>query len=357
MNTVIIVAAIAGIALSAVLAVMLVVKSALSQLRADTENTHKNDMETLTAANLQQIGPMLKQLEDRIGKCDASNGKTNETVAALQATMMERMAQIDSHCVGLGEHSEQFISLLRGSNKTQGNWGEAILAKTLEDAGLKKGVNYIEQTGDSNSGKPDVIVFCGDNRKIIIDAKVNLTDFIAADNARKEGDIKRADELLKAHARAVADQAKNLASKKYAEKLRENDPSSDYCDTVIMAMPSEATYSAAVIADPELISRAQKDNILIASPQMLFGYLVVLRFGLDRAEIAKNNKEICKEAKQLVDRMEAALKELEGIGTALNTAQAEYSKAIGHFNGNAGKCVLTSAKHIADMAKIPTARL
>lgn len=357
MSNTILIIAVAGIAIVAVLAVMVVVKSALAQLRADSEKSHKNDMEALTTANMLQIGPMIRQLQENVGKWDESAAKSNASVTALKETMLQKMAEVNASCVGLGEHSEQFMALLKGGNRTQGNWGEAILSKTLTDAGLIKGVNYIEQTGDGNAGKPDVIVFCGENRKIVIDAKVNVTDFIAADNARKEGDFKRADELLKAHAKAVAEQAKILAAKRYPEKLGESEPESDFCETVIMAMPSEATYAAAVTADPEIVSRANRQGVLIASPQMLFGYLVVLRFGLERAEVARNDKEIMKEARMLIDRLDSALDELAKAGEAIDDAQGEFRAAIGHFRGNSGKCVLTSAKHIADMAKVRSERL
>ena len=258
----------------------------------------------------------------------------------------------------LGRQADEFVAALRGGSKVQGNWGEGILAKVLEDAGLRRGENFVEQTGAREAGLPDVTVFDGAHRKILIDAKVNIVDFIAATNAARAGDAAEAARLMREHAKRVRAQVDALAARNYPElmKREDKDAESVYSNVVVMFMPSEATYFAAVDADPSLVAHANAKKIVLATPQMLFGYILLFKMAIDRVEVARNQEEIAKRAKQIVERMDAAFVALEKVGKSLEDAQSKYHLALAKLGVEPGaQNVAVPARELAKLANIPGA--
>ena len=118
-----------------------------------------------------------------------------------------------------------------------------------------------------------------------------------------------------------------------------------------MAMPSEATYSAAITADPQLVSYANEHAVVLASPQMLFGYLVLFKIGMDRLKVDRNNQNISNRARQILERMDAAFAALEKIGKSLDSAQEQYHEAMRKLGGeNGAQNILVPARELAKLA-------
>lgn len=305
--------------------------------------------ELLSRENAKNVKPLFDQLKMTFGELKTASESAREANVKLGESLRGKLDEVGLRAQSLGRQADEFVTALRGGNKVQGNWGEGILAKVLEDAGLKRGENFVEQAGAQGAGLPDVTVFDGAHRRILIDAKVNITSFIEAVNADQEGRREEAARAMKEHAKSVRLQVKNLADKQYPIRLKEKDtdPAADYSDIVIMMMPSEATYAAAVSADPALLAYANAQKVVIAAPQMLFGYLVLFKMGLDRQQIDRHNQEIAKCAGRIVERMDAALAELETVGKALGDAQNRFATALGRLgNGTNNQNVLTPAKEI-----------
>lgn len=311
--------------------------------------TLEGKAQTLSAENARNVKPLFDELRMTFAELKTASEAASRANLELGANLRGKLDEVGAKAQSLGRQAEEFVAALRGGNKVQGNWGEGILAKVLEDAGLKRGENFVEQAGAQGAGLPDVTVFDGAHRRILIDAKVNINAFIAAVNADKEGRRDEAERALREHAKSVRTQVKGLAERQYPVRLKEKDadPAADYSDVVIMMMPSEATYAAAVTADPSLIAYANAQKVVIASPQMLFGYLVLFKMGLDRQQLERHNQEIAKCAANIVDRMDAAFAELEGVGKALGDAQNRYANALGKLgNGTNAQNVLTPAREI-----------
>ena len=230
--------------------------------------------------------------------------------------------------------------------------------KAMRDAGLRRGENFVEQTGAREAGLPDVTVFDGAHRKMLIDAKVNIVDFIAATNAAREGDAEAASRLMKEHAKRVRQQVDALAARNYPELMKRADKDAEavYSNVVVMFMPSEATYFAAVDADPSLVAHANAKKIVIATPQMLFGYILLFKMAIDRVEVARNQEEIARRAKQIVERMDAAFVALEKVGKSLDDAQSKYHLALAKLGMEPGaQNVAVPARELAKLASIPDA--
>jgi DNA recombination protein RmuC len=288
----------------------------------------------LAGRNAEQVKPLFDSMKSDIERFRIAAENAQKENHALGAALRVQIAEVGEKASGLGRQADEFITALKGGNKIQGNWGEGILAKILEDAGLVKDVNFTAQTGSRDQGVPDVRVFDGDGREIVIDAKVNIDDFLAAENASRAGDAAEAERLFKAHAKSVRNQIAGLSAKKYSE-------------IVIMFMPSEATYAAALKADPALAAYANSVGIVLSSPQMLYGYLALFKLGLDRLKIDRNNAEIARRAEQIISRMDAAFAALEKVGKSLDDAGVKYHEALAKFGIEPGaQNVLTSAKEL-----------
>ena len=319
--------------------------------------TLEGKAKSLAEQNAAQVRPLFEQLAAKFGELRQASEQAREANVRLGENLKVKLDEVGLKAQSLGRQADEFVAALRGGNKVQGNWGEGILAKVLEDAGLRRGENFVEQTG-AREGLPDVTVFDGAHRKILIDAKVNIVDFIAATNAARAGDAEGAARLMKEHAKRVRAQVDALAARNYPELMKREDKDSEsvYSNVVVMFMPSEATYFAAVDADPSLVAHANAKRIVLATPQMLFGYILLFKMAIDRVEVARNQEEIAKRAKQIVERMDAAFVALEKVGKSLEDAQSKYHLALAKLGVEPGaQNVAVPARELAKLANIPDA--
>ncbi len=306
----------------------------------------------LSRQNAEHVRPLFDQLKEKFAELKTATEAAAKANVVLDTNLRAKLDEVGAKAQSLGRQADEFVTALKGGNKIQGNWGEGILAKVLEDAGLVRDVNFVEQTG-ARDVLPDVTVFDGAHRKILIDAKVNITHFIAASNALKEGQTAVAEQERLEHAKSVRLQVKGLAEKRYPVKMKERDPdpAADYSEVVVMMLPSEATYAAAVTADPALLAYANGLRVVLASPQMLFGYLVLFKAGLDRLQMDRHHQDIARYAQTLIERMDAAFTALEEVGTAIGKAEAAYHKALGKLGGESNpQNVLVPAREIVRLA-------
>ncbi len=306
----------------------------------------------LSEKNARDIKPLFDSLEKKIAEFKQASESARVDNEKLGAELKTHICEVGQKAQSLGKQAEDFMTALKGGNKNQGNWGEGIVRNALEGAGLKAGTDFTEQVGARDAGLPDFTVFDGVHRKILIDAKVNIDAFLSAVQASHEGRIADAEARMREHAKSVRTQIAGLAERNYPRKLKERDADKDaeYSPVVIMAMPSEATYAAALSADPQIGTFANERNIALASPQMLFGYLVLFKLGIDRLKVDRNNQEIVRRASQILSRMDAAFAALEEIGKALEKAQAQYHQAMNKLRGDdGGHNVLAPARELAKL--------
>ena len=322
-------------------------KSEFAALAAEKLEEKATD---LSAKNARDVKPLFDALRQNIEDFKRVAVDSKEASIKLGGELTVKLDEVGRRAQSLGKQAEDFMTALKGGNKNQGNWGEGIVRNALEGAGLKPGIDFTEQAGARDAGLPDFMVFDGAHRKVLIDAKVNIDAFLSAVQAANEGRKDEADALMKDHARSVRTQIVGLAGRKYPVRLKEKDvdQKAEYSPVVIMAMPSEATYSAALSADPSIAAFANEKNVVLASPQMLFGYLVLFKLGIDRLKVDRNNQEIAKRAGQILSRMDAAFAALEKIGKSLAAAQEQYHEAMRKLGGEeGGQNVLVPARELS----------
>jgi DNA recombination protein RmuC len=224
---------------------------------------------------------------------------------------------------------------LKGDNKQQGNWGEVILERVLQESGLREGHEYQTQQDlkDDNGKrfKPDVIVHLPEQKDVVIDAKMSLVSYERYFNS--EDKVIR-DQAIKEHALSIRQHIKGLSQKDY-HKLH-GLKSLDY---VLMFIPIEPAFLLAIEYDPSLVNFALEQNIMLVSPTNL---LVALRTinNIWRYEYQNQNAQnIAKQASRIYDKLCGYLEDMEKLGRALDTADKSYQSAMAKLSSGKGNVI------------------
>ncbi len=221
----------------------------------------------------------------------------------------------------------------------RGNWGEGILTRLLENSGLIKGVHYTLQStlpGEDNRLRPDAVVNLPDSLHIVIDSKAPINDFVRdLDEDLGEAHYKT---LQTGLAQAVKGHINQLSKKAYWEQL--NSP-----DFVVLFLPSEHLFSAAVQADPTLLDLAADKKIVMASPVLMMSLLRVVGMGWRQVELAKNAQSISENGLALYSRLLTFTSHLGKIGKHLQSAMKGFDDATGSLE----RSVLPAARKFRDL--------
>lgn len=237
---------------------------------------------------------------------------------------------------------------LKGDTKQQGDWGEFLLESILENTGLRKGMEYELQSGftadDGTRQRPDAIIHLPENRDIIIDSKVSLTDYEKYVNA--ENDSER-EIHLSAHVASVKRHIRQLAGKNY-----EDIPNLRTLDYTLMWLPIESAYFAAVQADNGLIGMAMKERVIPVSATTLFAVLKVIEKIWQSERQNTNVKNIIDRANQLYDKFAGFIKAFNEIGASLEQAQISFGTAKGRLESGRGN-VMRQFEMLLDLGLNP----
>ncbi len=224
---------------------------------------------------------------------------------------------------------------LKGDKKIQGNWGELVLEKVLEQSGLRRGHEYHCQEGfrdrDNRLFKPDVIVHLPEGKDIIIDAKVSLVSWERSVNARDEGERQQA---LADLVRAIREHLTSLGGKNYAELggIRS-------LDFVIMFMPIEAAFIAAFQHDDQLFASAFSSRIIVTTPTTLLATLRTVENIWRYEHQSRNSLEIAKRAGTIYDKLCSFVEDMEKIGRQLSSCHQTYDAAMTKLSQGRGNLI------------------
>ena len=234
----------------------------------------------------------------------------------------------------LGREAEDLAKALKGNTKLQGNWGEAVLANLLSASGLTEGRDYTLQShvndGRGSVAIPDVVVHLPENRNVIIDSKVSLkafTDYVAADDALEQ------DRLLKEHVRSVRAHIKELGAKNYDRLVP------DSIGYVLMFIPGEAAYVAAVTAAPTLPTEAYAQHVILINPTNLLMALQ-LAYNLWQSELqSRSVSEIYASAEKLYKKFSTFAQNFVKIGNSIDQLHRTYDEAQRQLSTGRGNIV------------------
>ena len=269
------------------------------------------------------LEPLDKDLKEFRKKVGDYHGKDNEA----RATLLERLKSMQTDQARLSEDAQNLTDALKGNSKQQGDWGEIMLARTLEVAGLEEGRDFsLQETFDRQ--RPDAIIKLPDNRQIIVDAKVSLTAYERY--CAQEDDDER-NSSLKEHVMSLRNHVDQLAEKDYPAIEGLNTP-----DFVLLFVPIEPAFGAALKADPGLYEYAFRRRIVLVTSTTL---MATLRAVENVWRIEKQNlnaEQIAKKAGDLYDKFVGFINDLESVGKAIEKADNSYQKAVNKLHTGHG---------------------
>ena len=297
-----------------------------SNRRVDEQN--RQSLNSLLAPLREQLDGFRRQVQDSFGK----EAQERHTLAHEIRNLQQLNAQMAQEAVNL-------TRALKGDNKTQGNWGEVVLTRVLEASGLREGYEYETQVSIENDARsrmqPDVIVRLPQGKDVVIDAKMTLVAYERYFNAEDEYTRESA---LQEHIASVRNHIRLLGRKDYQQL-----PGLRTLDYVLMFIPVEPAFLLALDRQPELITEALRNNIMLVSPTTL---LVALRTiaNLWRYEHqSRNAQQIADRASKLYDKMRLFVDDMSAIGQSLDKAQDNYRQAMKKLSSGRGN-VLSQAE-------------
>jgi DNA recombination protein RmuC len=305
---------------------------ARAQLRA-TQAEAKGDLDKRHHAVEQLVAPLKEQL-----------GRVDAQLLRLDQERRESRGRLEAQLRTLAETGEKLrtetgalVTALRKPN-TRGQWGQMQLRNVVELAGMVRYCDFVEQSalpGEEGPLRPDLVVSMPGGKHVVVDAKAPLQGVLDAYEARDEDER---EQHLRAHARLLRKHVKALAEKAYWDQL-ESAP-----DFVVMFLPGEHLYGAALEADPSLLQDAMGQRVLIATPTTLLALLRAVAYGWQQERVAESAQAISELGRELHGRIVKLSSLLGTLGSRLNSAVRAYNETVGSYEAR----VLPAARRFAD---------
>ncbi len=264
-------------------------------------------------------------------------------------SLQEKIKELIEANAAIGREAKELSTALRGNSKIQGDWGEMVLETILENSGLRKGEEFSVQMQSDETGtalkdesgrglRPDVVVkYPGqDGGVMVIDSKVSLTAFVDYVNA---DDPSERDRMGKLHLNSIIKHINELADKRYQDYV-----GTTRLDFVMMFIPNEAAYSAALSLDPTLWQKAYDKRVLMVSPTQLIGSLRLIKQLWNQDRQTRNAIEIAEKSGMMYDKFVGFIADMEKIEKSISGAQTAYSEAMKKLRDGRGNLISRAEK-------------
>lgn len=332
------------------LALLLEAKESLTnQFKSLANDILDEKSKKFTEQNQVNIGQLLDPLRTKLHEFQGKVEEVYVQEGKDRSALAEQVRQLMDLNQVLSQDAKNLTSALKGSSKTQGNWGELILERVLEASGLRKGHEYDVQEShtreDGTRAQPDVVVHLPEDRHLIVDAKVSLLAYEACVSSDDDNERQLA---IKRHLESVRAHMKGLSNKNYQALYGLKS-----LDFVLMFVPIEPAFMLAITHDQDLYMEALSKNVLLVSPStLLFVVRTVAHLWRQEAQ-SKNAQEIAKRGAELYDRLSAFVVDLEKVGDRLRLTQESYGEARNKLYTNKGN-VIRQAEMLKQLGVKPT---
>jgi len=281
--------------------------------------TAKGDLNTSKEAVAKLVAPLKEQLEtyqNRLAQSDSSQTKQLSRVS-------EQLESLGKQSQLLSKETEQ-LRLILNSSQQRGRWGEETLRRVVEASGLSVHCDFTEQA-QAAEGRPDLVVHLPGNRHIVIDAKMPDLSFL---NELDASEPSRRKEVIAQHAKKMRDTIRNLADRNYPQHIE------GALDCVVMFVPAESLFSAALEGDPDLIIWAAERRITLATPTSLIALLNSVKVSWQYHTQSENARIIAEAAQELYGRLGVFVGHFDKIRKGLDQAGKAFNAAVGSYERN-----------------------
>jgi DNA recombination protein RmuC len=273
----------------------------------------------------EEIKGIVTPVREKLGRMEDEIGRLERERRQAQGELAQMIRHLGEGVGTLRQETGNLVTALKRPS-TRGSWGEIQLRNVVEMAGMVAHCDFVEQstirTGEGTL-RPDMLVRLPGGKLVVVDSKVPLDAYLSALEASDEDD--RALHTAR-HARQTREHIAKLASKGYH---RQFDSTPEF---VVMFVPSDGIYQAALAQDPALIEYGVQQQVLMATPTTLIGLLWAVHYGWRQELIAESAREIAESARELHNRLGRFVEPLSKVGRQLDSAVGAYNEAVGSFD-------------------------
>ena len=323
-------------------------KAQFKSLAADIFSSQSEKFKEANETRLSEIlNPLKEDIKDFKRRVDDTymNSSKERTLLGEQ---MKRLMELN---MSIGKEARDLTEALSGNTKVQGDWGEMVLEAILVKSGLVEGENYFVQRTKNDDGtqiknddngrlRPDVVVALPDKKCIVIDSKVSLTVYVNYINADNEDDRQR---FGKAHLLSVRSHLKELETKRYQDFVGVGND--DRIDYVLMFIPNEHAYMAAMTLDNNLWMEAYEKRVVIISPAHVISTLRLIAQLWTRDKQTKNALKIAEEGGKLYDKFVGFVNDMQTVEQSLGKASEAYASAMSKLHTGRG-CIVSKVENL-----------
>jgi DNA recombination protein RmuC len=288
--------------------------------------------------NQQNLDILLKPLQEKLTDFRKQVDETYQSEARERFALKQEVEKLAGLNLRMTDETRALTNALKGESKTQGDWGELVLETILENSGLRKGEEYLVQDtqtiSDGSRLQPDVVIRLPESKHLVIDSKVSITAYTRYIQADDEA-VKTAE--LNSHVLSMKQHIQGLSAKNYQDLYGVGS-----IDFVLMFIPIEPAFLAAMRHAPDIYQEALKKNIVIVCPSTLLATVRTVAHLWRQEHQNRNAQEIARQCASLYDKFVGFVEDLDKVGVRLEQAQISYTDAVGKLKTGRGNLIRTA---------------
>ena len=288
--------------------------------------------------NQENLDVLLKPLSEKLGEFRQQVNDTYQNEARERFALKQEIERLAGLNLQMSNDTKALTNALKGESKTQGDWGELVLETILENSGLRKGEEYLVQDtqtmADGSRLQPDVVIRLPEAKHLVIDSKVSITAYT---RYMQTDDESQKNAELGAHVQSIRQHIQGLSAKNYQDLYGLGS-----IDFVLMFIPVEPAFLAAMRHAPDIYQEALRKNIVLVCPSTLLATVRTVAHVWRQEHQNRNAQEIARQCANLYDKFVGFVDDLEKVGQRLEQAQVSYGDAVNKLKTGKGNLIRTA---------------